>query len=165
VKSGASVHVTPNKNLLLNARPVNRNIRVVDGLWVVVTMTGGALLKSTCRSLLYLTDILYSSTFDKNIISASQLMANGNHTITMKRNYVEVRYMGTYLKIHWKPSANLYYLRGNHLTEFLLEYLSLSNTKSRVHNSNSKFVVYNKNQYSSQKSISWELSPNKGEST
>jgi hypothetical protein len=67
--SGASVLVTPNKNLLLNARPVNRNIRV----GVVATMTGDVLLKSTCGSVL-----LYSSTFDKNIISASQLMAKGN---------------------------------------------------------------------------------------
>jgi hypothetical protein len=125
--SGASVHVTLNKNLLLNARPVNRDIRVEDGSWVMATMTG----RSTCGSVLYLKDILYSSTFDKNITSASQLMANGNYTITMKRNYREVRYMGTYLMILRKPSANLYYLRGNRLMESSLKYLSLRNTKSR----------------------------------
>jgi hypothetical protein len=50
--------------------------------------------------------------------------------------------MGTYLTIIRKASANLYYLRGNHLTESLLKYLSLRNTKSRVYNSNSKDVVY-----------------------
>jgi hypothetical protein len=69
--SGASVHVTPNKKILLNARRVNRNIRVLDGSWVMATRTGVVLLKSTCRSVLYLKDILYSCTFDKNIISAS----------------------------------------------------------------------------------------------
>jgi hypothetical protein len=159
--SGASVHVTPNKTLLLNARPVNRNIHVADGSLVVATMTGDVLLKITCGSVIDLKNITYSSTFDKNIISASQLMANGNYTITMKRNYIEVRYMGTYLMILRKPSANLYYLRGNRLTESSLKYLSLSDTKSRVRNSNSKDVAYSNNQFSCRKSIPCDFTPNK----
>jgi hypothetical protein len=78
----------------------------------------------------------------------------------MKRNYVGVQYMGTYLTIHRKPSANLYYLLGKGLVEDSLKHLRFSNTKSRVHKSNIKDVAYNNNQFSSQKSISCEFSPN-----
>jgi hypothetical protein len=46
--SEETVHVTPNKHLLLNTSPCNRLIKVGNGGHVVASLIGDVLLKSTC---------------------------------------------------------------------------------------------------------------------
>jgi hypothetical protein len=78
---------------------------------VVVSLIGDVLLKSTCGSYLMLKGILYSPKFNKNIISAPQLLKSHDYIITMKKNYVMVQYKSTVLKMLYRESANLYFLR------------------------------------------------------
>jgi hypothetical protein len=52
--SGATVHVTPNKHLLLNTLPCNRLIKVANVGHMVASLIGDVLLKSTCGSYLML---------------------------------------------------------------------------------------------------------------
>jgi len=72
--SGATIHVTPNSNLLLNMYPCNRLVSVADGKQVQVRHAGDVLLKVICGSYLYLKGVLYLPRFQKNIISAPLLV-------------------------------------------------------------------------------------------
>jgi hypothetical protein len=108
--SGASVHVMPNKHLLLNSKPCSILIRVANGHYVSTSLVGDVLLKCKCSSLLLLRGILHSPTFKKNTVSAPQLLRSKEHKITMSKNYVEIKYQGKVLSIMFKSTANLYVL-------------------------------------------------------
>jgi hypothetical protein len=72
--TGATVHVTPNKHLLFNTSICCREIKVANGRHVRAQLVGDLLLKSECVNYLYLQGVLFSPMFNKNIISAPQLM-------------------------------------------------------------------------------------------
>jgi hypothetical protein len=75
-------------------------------------------------------------------------MKNQDYIITMKENYVELRYKGTSLKMHMKTSENLYLFIGKRQLEHAIKYLQLSTTKhnSRVlHNNIHKNTFYTTN--------------------
>ena len=61
--------------------------------------------------------------FNKNIISAPQLMKNQDYIIIMKDNYVELWYKGTSLKMHMKTLENLYIFIGKRQPEYVIKYL------------------------------------------
>jgi hypothetical protein len=105
--TGATVHITPNKHLLVNTSICCREIKVANSRYVRARQVQDILLKSECGNYLYLQGILYSLTFNKNIISAPQLMQSQDCTITMKNNYVQMQYMGTGLKMKLKTTDNL----------------------------------------------------------
>jgi predicted GNAT family acetyltransferase len=46
--------------------------------------------------------------FNKNIISARQLMRSQDYTIIIKKDYVQMWYRGTGLKMNLKTTENLY---------------------------------------------------------
>jgi hypothetical protein len=135
IDSGATVHVTPNKYLLLNPTSCYRKISVADGTWVTASIMGDVLIRSICGSLLYLKGILYSPSFTKNIISAPQLIKNQEYRIIMQQNTAEVQYRNIRLQMHHKKQANLYFLKGERLHGNTKEYLELKNKNknSRVH--------------------------------
>jgi hypothetical protein len=126
--SGASIHVTPNKHLLLNSKPCSIQIRVTNGCCVSASLVGDVLLKFNCHSLLLLHVILYSPTFNKNIISAPQLL----------KNYVKIKYLGKVLNIMFKSTANLYVLDAVRQGAYALEnkYLNATKNNSRVMHKN-----------------------------
>jgi hypothetical protein len=146
--TGATVYITPCKHLLLNTSNCYREIRVANGKYVWSYMVGDILLQSECRNCLVLRGVLYSPAFNKNIISAPQLMKNQDYIIIMKDNYVELRYKGTTLKMHMKTSENLYIFIGKRQLEYAIKYLQLSTTEhnSRVsHNNIHKNAFYTPN--------------------
>jgi hypothetical protein len=110
--TGATVHVTPNKHLLYNTSICCREIEVANGIHVWARLVGDLLLKGECGNYLYLQGVLFSPAFNKNIISASQLMQSQDYTIIMKNNYVQMRYKGTGLKMNLKTTENLYIFIG-----------------------------------------------------
>jgi hypothetical protein len=93
--TGATVHITPCKHLLFNTSNCYREIRVANGKYIRLYMVRDILLRSECGNFLVLRGVLYSPAFNKNIISAPQLMKNQDYIIIMKDNYVELRYKGT----------------------------------------------------------------------
>jgi hypothetical protein len=118
---GASVHVKPNKHLLLNSRRCSIQIRVAKRHYVSASLVGDVLLKCKCGSLLLLCGTLYSPTFNKNIISAHQLLQSKEYKITMLKNYVEIKYQGKLLNVMFKSTANLYVLNTEHQGAYALE--------------------------------------------
>jgi hypothetical protein len=87
---------------------------VVNGKYARSYLVGDILLRIEWGNFLVLQGVLYSLAFNKNIISAPQLMKNQDYIIIVKDNYVELRYKGTSLKMHMKTSENLYiYLLEN----------------------------------------------------
>jgi hypothetical protein len=124
--------VTPNKHLLLNTYPCNRLIKVTNGGHVVASLIGDVPLKSTCGSYLMLKGIQYSPKFNKNIISAPQLLKSHDYIITMKKSYVMVQYKSTVLKMLYRASANLYFFKGVRLLESVLQYLYLNKENKKV---------------------------------
>jgi hypothetical protein len=106
--TGATVHVTPNKHLLFDTSICCREIKVANGRHVWARLVGDLLLKSECGNYLYLQGVLFSPTFNKNIISAPQLMQSQDYAIIMKNDYVQMRYNGTGLKMNLKTTENLY---------------------------------------------------------
>jgi hypothetical protein len=128
--SGASVHVTPNKHLLLKSKPCSIQIRVANGLYVSASLVRDVLLKCKCGSLLVLRGIQYSPTFNKNIISASQLLRSKEYKNTIFKNYVEIKYQGKVLNIMFKSTANLDVLNAERQGANALENLYLNTTKS-----------------------------------
>jgi hypothetical protein len=136
--SGASVHVTPNKHLLLNSKPCSIQIRVTNGCYVSASLVGNVLLKCKCDSLLLLCGILYYATFNKNIISVPQLLRSKEYKITMSKNYVEIKYQGKELNIMFKSTANLYALDAERQWAYALEnpYLLTTENNSRVMHKN-----------------------------
>jgi hypothetical protein len=81
---------------------------VANGRHVWACQVEDLLLNSDCGNYLYLQGVLYSLTFNKNIISAPQLMRSQDYTIIMKNNYVQMQYKGTGLKMKLKTTENLY---------------------------------------------------------
>jgi hypothetical protein len=114
--------------MLLNTSPCNRVNKVANGGQVVARLEGDVLLKSTCGSYLMLKGILYPK-FNKNIISAPQLLKSHDYMITMRKNYVMVQYKGTVLKMLYQASANLYFFNGVRLLAIVLKYLYLHKEK------------------------------------
>jgi hypothetical protein len=106
--TGATVHITPFKHLLFNTSNCYKEIKVVNGEYVRSYLAGDILLRSECENFLVLQGVLYSPAFNKNIISAPQLMKNQDYIIIMKDNYLELPYKGTSLKMHMKTLENLY---------------------------------------------------------
>jgi hypothetical protein len=106
--TGATVHVTPNKHLLFDTSICCREIKVANGRHVWARLVGDLLLKSECGNYLYLQGVLFSPMFNKNIISAPQLMQSQDYAIIMKNDYVQMRYNGTGLKMNLKTTENLY---------------------------------------------------------
>jgi hypothetical protein len=100
--TSATIHITPCKHLLFNTSNCCREIRVANGKYVRSYLVGDILLWSEWGNFLVLQGVLYSLAFNKNIISAPQLMKNQDYIIIMKDNYVELQYKGTSLKIHMK---------------------------------------------------------------
>jgi hypothetical protein len=88
------------------------------------------LLKCKCGSLLLLRGLLYSPTFNKNIISSPQFLQSKEYKITMSKNYVEIKYQGKVLNIMFKSIANLYVLEAERQGAYALEnpYLHTSKT-------------------------------------
>jgi hypothetical protein len=76
--------------------------------------------------------ILYSPKFNKNIISAPQLLKSHDYIMTMKKNYVMVQYKSSVLKMLYRASANLYFFKGVRLPESVLKYLYLNKEKEKV---------------------------------
>jgi hypothetical protein len=99
---------------------------------VVASLIGNELPKSTCGSYLMLKGILYSPKFNKNIISAPQLLQSHYYISTMKKSYVMVQYESTVLKMLYRASANLYFFKGVRLLESVLKYLYLNKEKEKV---------------------------------
>jgi hypothetical protein len=106
--TSATVHITLCKHLLFNTSNCYREIKVMNGKYVRSYLAGDILLRSECGNYLVLQGVLYSPAFNKNIISAPQLMKNQDYIIIMKDNYVELWYKGTSLKLHMKTSENVY---------------------------------------------------------
>jgi hypothetical protein len=129
-----TVHITPCKHLLFNTSSCYREIKVANSKYVRSYLVGDILLWSECGNYLVLQGVLYNPAFNKNIISAPQLMKNQDYIIIMKDNYVELRYKGTSLKMHMKTSENLYIFIGKRQPEYAIKYLQLSTTEqnSRV---------------------------------
>jgi autotransporter translocation and assembly factor TamB len=129
----ATVHVTPNKHLPFNTSICCREIKVANGRHVRARLAGDLLLKSECGNYLYLQGVLFSPTFNKNIISAPQLMRSQDYTIIMKNDYVQMRYRGTGIKMNLKTMENLYIFIGWRHPEHALKYLaSRTMNNSRV---------------------------------
>jgi hypothetical protein len=93
---------------------------VANGKYVPLYLVGDILLQRECGNFLVLRGVLYSPEFNKNIISAPQLMKNQDYIIIMKDNYVELRYKGTSLKMHMKTSENLYIFIGKRQLEYAI---------------------------------------------
>jgi hypothetical protein len=93
--TGATVHVTPYKYLLFKTSICYREIKVANGRHVHANLVGDLLLRSERGNYLYLQGVLYSPLFNKNIISAPQLLRSKDYTIIMKDNYVEMQNYGT----------------------------------------------------------------------
>jgi hypothetical protein len=108
--SGASIHVMPNKHLLLNSKPCSILIRVANRRYISASLVVDVLLKCKCGSLLLLCGVLYSPMFNKNIISAPQLLQSKEYKITMLKSYVAINYQGKVLNMKFKSTANLYVL-------------------------------------------------------
>jgi hypothetical protein len=106
--TGATVHVTPFEYFLFNTSICYGEIKVANGRHVSANLVGDLLLKSECGK----QSVLYSPLFNKNIISAPQLMRSKDYTIITKDNYVEMQYYGTGLTIEMKPMENLYIFVG-----------------------------------------------------
>jgi hypothetical protein len=83
--TGATVHVTMDKHLLCNTSICCRENKVAKGRHVRARQVGGVLLRSECDNYLYLQGVLYSPAFNKNIISAPQLMQTQDYIIIMKK--------------------------------------------------------------------------------
>jgi hypothetical protein len=64
---------------------------VANGTHVRVNLVGDLLRNCECGNYLYLQGVLFSQSFNKNIISAPQLMQSKDYTIIMKDNYVEMQ--------------------------------------------------------------------------
>jgi hypothetical protein len=90
------LRLTPNKHLLLNSKPCSIQIRVANGCYISASIVGEVLLKCKFSSFLLLHGILYSPTFNKNIISAPQFLRSKEYKITMSKNYVEIKHQGKY---------------------------------------------------------------------
>ena len=84
--TGATVHITPCKHLLFNTSNCYREIKVANGKYVRSYLVGDILLRSECGNFLVLRGVLYSPAFNKNIISAPQLMKTQDYIIIMKDN-------------------------------------------------------------------------------
>jgi hypothetical protein len=148
--TSATVQITPCKHLLFNTSNCYREIKVANGKYLRSYLAGDILLWSECGNYLVLQEVLYSTAFNKNIISAPQLMKNQDFIITMKDNYVELQYKGTSLKMHMKTSENLYIFIGKRQPEYAIKYLQLSTTEhnSRVsHNTLHKNTFYIPNKH------------------
>jgi hypothetical protein len=109
---GATFHVTPNKHLLFSTSICCREIKVAYGRHVQARQVGDILLKSECGNYLYLQGVLYPPMFNKNIISAPQLMQSQDYTNIMKNDYVQMQYKGTGLKMQLTTTENLYIFIG-----------------------------------------------------
>jgi hypothetical protein len=90
----ASVHVALNKHLLWNSKPSSIQIRVANGHYISASLVGDILLMCKCGSLLLLRGILYSPTFNKNIISAPQIPQSKEYKTTVLKNSVKIKYQG-----------------------------------------------------------------------
>jgi hypothetical protein len=148
--TSATIHITPFKYLLFNTSNCYREIKVANSKNVRSYLAGDILLWSECGNYLVLQGVLCSPAFNKNIISAPQLMKNQDYIINMKDDYVELWYKGTSLKMHMKTSENLYVFIGKQQPEYAIKYLQLSTTdhNSRVsHNTLHKNTFYIPNKH------------------
>jgi hypothetical protein len=108
-KTGDAVHFTKNKHLLCNTSICCREIKVANGRHVRARKVVDVLLRSECGNYLYLQGVLHSPSFNKNIISAPQLIQSQDYTANiMKNNYKEMQYKGTGLKMKLKTIENLH---------------------------------------------------------
>jgi Reverse transcriptase (RNA-dependent DNA polymerase) len=137
--TGATMHIIHCKRLLFNTSTCCREIKVANGKYVHANLVGDVLLQSECGNFLVLQGVLYSLSFNKNIISAPQLMKNQDYIIIVKKdNYVELQYKGISLKMHMKTSENLYIFIGKRQSEHALKYLQLSTTENNSRLSHNK---------------------------
>jgi hypothetical protein len=79
--TGATVHITHCKRLLFNTSNCCREIKVMNGKYIHTYLVGDILLWIECGNFLVLQGVLYSPSFNKNIISAPHLMKNQDYNL------------------------------------------------------------------------------------
>jgi Reverse transcriptase (RNA-dependent DNA polymerase)/Zinc knuckle len=108
--SGATCHVTNNKNFLVKAVHVKRKVTIGDGKEVKATMVGNVHLTDEKGNEIKLTNVYYIEGFVKNLLSVRRFMDSGSVVIRIDNLVFKIESpTGEILTAERKPD-NLYYL-------------------------------------------------------
>ena len=115
IDSGASVHVTNNKELLFNVRTATESVTVGNGQEAKATLKGNVILKNELGSgTIKLKDVLYIKDFYKNIMSVPRLMKNGS-TMQWSDGKVKLSQNGKDISIEREKDETMFYLTAQRM--------------------------------------------------
>ena len=79
--SGATVHITNNRDLLIDPQPCNNTVTVGDGTESTARLEGSVKLELQDGNKVLLREVWYIPDFNKNIVSLSKLLAGGHYMV------------------------------------------------------------------------------------
>jgi len=114
IDSGASVHVTNEKDDLLEPKSTGQAVTIRSGTTMAAKAIGGkpTKLKDDQGNVIELADVLYIPDFKKKIISLSKLLDQGYHVPEWTKEYFWLSKDGKAIQVPRKEGFTMYYFRA-----------------------------------------------------
>jgi len=114
IDSGASVHVTNDRNDLQGAQATQQEVTIGDGKAMTAKLTGSkpTVLMDGTGNKIELKEMLFIPSFNKKIISLSRLLDDGYQVQAWTKEHFILHKDKQQLKIHRKQGQVMYYITG-----------------------------------------------------